>query len=178
MGVGRGWKGSPRLWVEEWVEGRLRGRGRSPPGTCPRGPRRGRLEHAAAERHCLWPRRSRCGAAAAGGAASHPHQPSSRQGLRFGAPCWSSRASLFRGCLGALRRGTCERLYLLPRKATSAWLSDSVIFSTRKEQRLLFSLEPIRAQLVNAGLETDLRLGSGGSGTLPWAIQCIGLGSG
>lgn len=44
-------------------------------------------------------------------------------------------------------------------------LSDSVILSTRKEQRLLFSLEPIRAQLPKAGIETALPLRSRDSGT-------------
>lgn len=65
---------------------------RSPPGTCPLGPRRGRPERAAAERRCRPPPRSRCGAASAGGAASHPRRPSSRHGLRLSAPCWSVRA--------------------------------------------------------------------------------------
>lgn len=52
--------------------------GRGPPGTCPRGPRRGRPARAAAGRRCPRPPRSQCDAASAGGAAPRPHRPGPR----------------------------------------------------------------------------------------------------
>lgn len=122
-------------------------------------------------------------------AAQHPiptgHPPEGGGGwLRLAPPAGPRTLAFpspFLGYLGVIWGGSCERLYLLPSggKATFVLLSDSVILSTGKEQRLLFSLEPIRAQLPKAGIETALPLGSGGSGILLLcAIQgsCLGPG--
>lgn len=65
---------------------------------------------------------------------------------RFNTDCVSAPPSgmcalAYLGCPGTISGGTCEYIYLLPSwgKATLGLLHCSVILSTRKEQRLLFT---------------------------------------
>lgn len=88
------------------------------------------------------------------------------------APCWPVRACVpfsLLGCLAAIRGGT-EGIYQLG-KGDVCLAQRLYYISTRKEQRLIFTLEPIRTQLLQAGTESDLRLGP--EGAMAAGIPCL-----